>query len=308
MILAAFLLGCSTSSQPSEVEAHAQQTTIRLALNWYPEPEFGGFYEAALGGLYEEAGFDVEIIPGGPGAPSLELLAAGRAEAAITAADDLLLKRGAGIAAQGVFAAFQTAPMGVMVHAGTNITSLNDMPDGQIAIEIGSPFQTFLWDKYAWESRVQPIPYGGGVGAFLQDAQYRQQAYITAEPCLATAQGAEVTFLKASDAGWNPYSVVLAVPDPPPPWVDAFVDATRQGWKNYMENPARANDTIAELNDQLEPELLNCITEAQRSFVETASAALGEMNAERWNETAAHLVRLQMLPEGSTAEGAWRNP
>ena len=39
---------------------------VRLALNWYPEPEFGGFYAAQLSGLYREAGFDVEILPGGP--------------------------------------------------------------------------------------------------------------------------------------------------------------------------------------------------------------------------------------------------
>ena len=87
-----WIVACS-GGQPEDVVSPAPANeaalqTVRLALNWYPEPEFGGFYEGVLGGHYAAAGFDVTIIPGGPGAPTLELLAAGQAEAAISAADE----------------------------------------------------------------------------------------------------------------------------------------------------------------------------------------------------------------------------
>lgn len=306
MILPLLLLACGSTDAPPDADTPKRQK-VRLALNWYPEPEFGGFYEAKLAGLYAQAGLDVEIIPGGPGAPSLELLSSGRAEAAITAADDLLVKRSKGIEATAVFAAFQDAPMGVMVHKASGIAGFEDITDGQIAIEIGSPFQSFLWSRFGWGESVKPVPYGGGVGPFLADASYRQQAYITAEPCMAQGKGAEVTFLKAPDAGWNPYSVVLAVSDPPPPWAAKLVEATRAGWEAYMASPERANAAIAEKNDQLEPSLLGCITEAQRPFVTgSAGASLGTMTAARWEETASALVDLDLLPAGSTAAGAWQ--
>jgi NitT/TauT family transport system substrate-binding protein len=82
------LLACSAPEAP-EPKAPATPTapaprTVRLALNWVPEPEFGGFYAAALSGHYTKAGLSVEIIPGGPGAPVLEALQDGRANMVLT--------------------------------------------------------------------------------------------------------------------------------------------------------------------------------------------------------------------------------
>ena len=300
---------CSGSPEPEPSPAAAPteppNQTIVLALNWYPEPEFGGFYEGKLGGIYADAGFDVRIVPGGPGAPTLELLASGKADVAITAADELLVKREKGVAAVGVWPALQLAPNGLMVHTGSGVTAFEGLVGKTVAIEVGSPFQTFLWDRYGWGDTVTPVPYGGSVGPFLADPEHVQQAYITSEPCLARAKGAEVTFLKASDAGWNPYGVLVAVPDPAPSWTADFVEATERAWQAYMAAPDRANAAIAEANDQLAPELLACITEAQEPFV-TGTDGLGAMTAERWDAMAATLKELSLLPETADPSLAWK--
>ena len=121
-----------------------------------------------------------------------------------------------GIEAVGVWPAFQWSPQGLMVHTASGIERFEDIEGGTIAIEVGSAFQRFLWSSFSWKDKVQAVPYGGEIGPFLQDPSLVQQAYITAEPCLAQAQGAEVGFLKASDAGWNPYGSLLALPEPLP--------------------------------------------------------------------------------------------
>ncbi len=306
MILLMTVLACSRPPEPAPAPEEPAPISVRLALNWFPEPEFGGFYEGVLGGHYQRAGFEVELIPGGPGAPTLELLSAGRAEAAISAADDLLVKRSRGVRALGVWPAFQLAPSGLMVHAESGIRSLEDIRSGTVAIEVGSPMQSFLWRELGWEGRVTAVPYGGSVGPFLADPEAIQQAYITSEPCAARARGAEIRFLRAAEAGWNPYGVLLALPDPPPDWAPAFVAATEAAWRAYLADPSRANARIAELNDQLDPELLGCITEAQRDFL-TGADGLGAMRAERWEAMARTLVDLELLPAGSGAEGAWRS-
>ncbi len=303
-LLLAMLGACGSDPAPPGEPALQK---VRLALNWYPEPEFGGFYEAALAGHYTRAGFDVEIVPGGPGAPTLELLSAGRAEVAVTAADDLLLRRNKGIAAIGVWAAFQDTPMGLMVREGAGLTRLEDVgasPGRQVAIEIGSPFQTFLWKRFGWDGVVAPVPYGGSVGPFLAGQIDVQQAYITSEPCVARAKGAEVRFLQARESGWNPYGSLLAVADPPPAWTGAFVAATQLGWQDYLSNPDRANAHIASLNPALDLALLGCITDAQRPFV-TGDDGLGAMEPARWRAMAEALAGIGLLPADAAGEGAW---
>lgn len=299
-----FWLWACTGSDPAPEGAPAGPTRVRVALNWFPEPEFGGFYEGVVSGLYAERGFAVELIPGGPGAPTLELLGTGQAEAALTTAEDLLLKRQRGLHAVAVFPAFQQSPTGLLVH-DPGPTRVEDIGSGTVAIELGSPFQVFLWKRLGWEGRVQAVPTSGTLGPFLADPGFVQQGYITSEPCVAQAKGAQVRFLKAADVGWNPYGVVLAVPDPPPAWVDDFTRATRAAWEQYLAAPERANAELARLNEQLTPEGVVCITAAQREFV-LGQDGLGAMSAARWADVAATLVELGLLPEGSTADGAWR--
>lgn len=304
-------LACSGSGEQAAPEAASgpELQRVRLALNWVPEPEFGGFYEGVAGGHYEAAGFEVEILPGGPGAPTLELLTSGKAEAAITVADDLLLKRQRGVEAVAVFAAFQVSPLGLMAHSSLGLSgpeAIGQTPDVRVAIEVGGPFHTFLWRRYGWEGKVEAVPKTSSVGPFLADPRMVQQAYITSEPCVARAKGAEVDFLEAAQAGWNPYGVVLALPEPLPDWAPAFVEATSAGWAAYLADPSRTDARLAELNPDLDAALLACISEAQRPFVTGEGAELGAMTAERWQATWASLVSLGELPEDGSPEGAWR--
>jgi len=303
-LLPLVLLVAACSGKPAP-EANGR-IPVKVVLNWYPEPEFGGLYEGVLDGTYDKAGFDVTLVPGGPGTPTLEMLGAGRADAALTMGDDLLVKRSKGIRAVAVWTAFQVAPTGLMAHAESGITKYTDIQGGQVAIEIGSAMQTYLWKKFDWKGRVEPVPYGGSVGPFLADPKLIQQAYITSEPCIAEAKGAQVTFLKSADAGWNPYASVLALPDPLPAWAGDFVAATQQAWQAYLKDPTRADAEIARLNDQLDPSLLQCISTKQAPFL-TGDKGLGHLDKARWDTLNATLVDLGLLPKGTSADDAWKD-
>lgn len=298
-----FLFACSDPPASTEPAVPAAQRVV-VALNWYPEPEFGGFYQAALTGGYKAAGLDVEIVPGGPGVPVLEMLAGGKADVAISGADDLLLRRAKGLDAVAIFAGFQDSPLGLMSHASANLTRFEDVT-GRVAIEVGSPFQQFLWKKYGWDGKVEPVPSTGALGPFAADPTLIQQGYITSEPCVAEGQGLTVNFLPARDAGWNPYASLAVVrgADAQAPWVRAFHAATLAGWTDYLKDPQIANAEITRLNPNMPAERMGCIVARQRSYVE-GKDGVGVMTEARWLEAAA------ALGAGGVAvdpKGAWVN-
>ena len=59
--------GCRTSSDTTSPSNDAK--AIQLQLNWIPDAQHGGFYEALEGGHYDQLGLNVMITPGGPGTP-----------------------------------------------------------------------------------------------------------------------------------------------------------------------------------------------------------------------------------------------
>ena len=156
-MLLALALACATPEPAAPpVEAAPPLVKVRVALNWYPEPEFGGYYAALVGGLYEKAGLKVELLPGGPGAPVLEMLASGRAEVAVAAAEDILVRRSKGLDAVAVLPGLQDSPAGLLAHAG-GPTSIADVK-GRVAIEQGAPFHLFLAQTHGWEGTgVEPV-------------------------------------------------------------------------------------------------------------------------------------------------------
>ena len=297
-----FLLACSDPVAPPTTPAAPAAQKVVVALNWYPEPEFGGFYEAALSGAYKAAGLDVEIVPGGPGVPVLEMLAGGKADVAISGADDLLLRRSKGLDAVAIFAGFQDSPLGLMSHTTANITRFEDVT-GRVAIEVGSPFQQFLWKKYGWDGKVEPVPSTGSLGPFAADPTAIQQGYITSEPCVAEGQGLTVNFLPARDAGWNPYASLAVVrgADTNAPWVRSFHSASLAGWKAYLADPSRANAEITRLNMNMPADRMGCIVARQRPYVE-GKDGVGVMTEARWQEAAAALAAGGVTVD---ATGAW---
>jgi len=52
--------------------------TIRIALNWFPESEHGGFFTAVVNGYYAADHHDVTLVAGGPGVPVIHASRAAR--------------------------------------------------------------------------------------------------------------------------------------------------------------------------------------------------------------------------------------
>src|SRR5580700_3616664 len=125
--------------------ACSKSSKIKLALNWKPDPQFGGFYAAP----YSKYSLDVEILPGGAGTPTVQMVGAGSAEFGISSADEVMVARARGNDVVAVFAAFQNNPLGIMVHASRHASSISDvLKGGTLALQRGLPYARILEKKY----------------------------------------------------------------------------------------------------------------------------------------------------------------
>jgi len=291
---AAGLCGCSKSSK------------LKLALNWKPDPQFGGFYAAP----YEKHGVNVDLLPGGAGTPTIQMIGAGSAEFGIVSADELVLARTRGNSAVALFAVFQNCPQGIMVHASRHLTSIGDVvKDGTLAIQRGLPYARILEKRYGFEHvRVVPSP-GGDITAFLNDEKFAQQCFIMSEPLEARHKGVEVTVFPVSDLGYNPYTTVLATAEDylqkNQDIAKRMTDAVREGWRIYVDNPRPTNEKMHQLNPSMDPATFAEVAEAQKPFIEASQP--GAMTEERWQALIQQLRDLGDLTDDLRPADCFRN-
>ena len=298
--VAALLTACGKSSQKT-----------RLALNWKPEPDFGGFYAAP----YQKYGLDVEILPGGAGTPTIQMVGAGSAEFGIVAADELVVARSRGNDVVALFAVFQNNPLGIMVHASRKLTSLADVfTGGTVAMQRGLSYARLLEKKYGFDKvKIVPSP-NGDVSAFLHDKNFAQQGYVTSEPLIAKRLGGDVQVFPISDIGFNPYTDVMATSGEllrsKPEMVKSMVAAVREGLRIYLDDPKPTNLRMQQLNPTMGLEMFTESAEAQRPLIETEETrknGLGVMTRERWKTLIMQLKNLGDIENTPAAEDCFRS-
>lgn len=273
-----------------------------LALNWKPEPQFGGFYAAKVQGYYAQNGLDVSISEGGSGTPTIQMLLAGNIDYAIVSADEVVIalaRGGSDIVA--LFATYQTSPQGIMTHAERGFESIDEVmhSEGVLLWQSGLPYAQFFRKKYA-PIKVVTAPYLGGIGNFQNDSKVSQQCFVTSEPLTAAAAGIEVKTFLVADSGYNPYTAVLVTRrqrwQQSPAEVTSMVAAVRSGWEDYLQDPGPTNEFMSALNRAMSAETFAQSAQAQRDLIKTGTTKrLGEMTQARWQTLADQLLEINVV-------------
>ncbi len=277
--------------------ACSKSPATRLALNWKPDPQFGGFYAAP----YAEYGLkSVEILPGGAGTPTVQMIGAGSTEFGIVSADELVVARARGNDVVALFAVFQDCPQGIMAHASRNLVTIEDvLQEGTLAIQSGLPYARLLEKEYGFDNvKVVPSP-GGDISSFLSDKMFAQQCFIMSEPLQAKRAGADVVVFPVADVGYNPYTTVLATSGAllrdNLETARSMVRAVRDGWQAYLDNPKPTNQHMHDLNPSMDMDTFAEVAAEQEPFILTddaRSSGLGSMTPERWDKLIGQLYGL----------------
>jgi NitT/TauT family transport system substrate-binding protein len=304
------IVGCdrqqasSSASGPSMVVV----PTVKLQLNWKPEPQFGGFYAAK--DVAAKNDLNVDVVAGGVGTPTVQMVAAGKTEFAVVSADEVVIARSNGADVVALFAVYQTNPQGLMTHAARGLNQIGDIftQPGTLAIQRGLPYASFLEKKYSFEKlKVVPSP-GGDLSAFRSDPNFTMQCFVTSEPIAARKAELDPKTFLIADAGYNPYTTVLVTRGDylksNRKIVQAMVAAVAQGWRDYLDNPSTTNAKMHQLNPTMDADTFNAAADAQKPLIETPEtkqSGLGHMTAARWQELCDQLVDLKVIEKAPPA-------
>lgn len=286
---------------------------IRLALNWKPEPQFGGFYAAAP--HFKSAGLEVEILPGGSGSPTIQMVATNQAEYAIVSADEIIMSHDRGSKdVIALYASYQTNPQGIMTHEEKNYKSIKSILEDPKAIlqwQPGLPYAEFLRKKYG-PLKAKTAPYLGGIGPFQKDKSISQQCFVTSEPLTAKEAGLKVKTFLVADEGYNPYTTVLVTQksrlEKNKAEVEKIVAAVRTGWGEYLKDPTATNAIMAKLNPGMTAKAFVESAEAQKPLVETdftKKNALGKMETSRWQALIDQMFDLRLIKTKPKADAVF---
>jgi NitT/TauT family transport system substrate-binding protein len=297
--------GCN-KEPAAQIPTESAPVAVTLQLNWKPEPQFGGFYAAKDTGAYAKNGLNVKVQEGGASAPTVDMLGAGTVEFAIVSGDEIIRARAVGNHIVGLFAVYQTNPQGVMTRASRGFKDIGDVfkTPGTLAMEKGLPYSDFLKKKYGFDKlQIVPSPFGD-LTVYRTKEDYAMQVFVTAEPLAAEKTGIEPKTFLIADSGYNPYTTVLATTDKyraaNPAVVAAMVKAVGEGWRTYLDDPSKTNETMQALNTTMDAQTFAESAMIQKPLIETDETkanGLGSMTQARWEQLVGQLTDLKSVAQ-----------
>lgn len=286
--LAAWLLVCLAPSGWA-------REPVALQLSWQHQFQFAGYYVAKERGYYHDAGLDIEIRSGGPGALRPEdAVSTGRAEMGVTNAG-LAIHRMDGAPLVALAAVLQSSPAvwiaqgrGDAFELATRLALSRELPfEARDSSELLIPFAQPLKPGEV----APPGPRRSTGSNPNQAGAVLRPGYLSVEVQQLRRAGVEFTVLHPRDFGVDFYSEVLFTSqeylDRRPGVVARFREATLRGWAeafNDLEGTARL------IREQYAPTLsIEALVDEGRVLRRLAhvdTVELGHMSPSRWASIA----------------------
>ncbi|WP_368993041.1 ABC transporter substrate-binding protein [Caldifermentibacillus hisashii] len=294
----------SSKKEENSTENDKQEMNdVKIVLNWFAKSQHGGLYAGIDKGLFEENGLKVTVESGGPQVSSINIVASGKAEFGLAHADQIAMARNEGIELVAVAAVMQGSPQAFMFHKGYGIKDFEELNGRKVYIQPGIVYWEFLKNKYDL-SGVEELAYTGQHVNFVDDMDAVTQAFVTSEPYFMKLDGIDVEMKLISDAGYDPYNVVLFVSkdylEKNEKTVRAFTKAFVEGWNLYKDSYEEINKLVQKDNPDIELESLKFESETQAEFVYGRDAeehGVGYMTEERWATLIEQLHELGLVNE-----------
>lgn len=279
---------------------------VRVQLKWQHQFQFAGYYIAKELGYYEAAGLNVSFEEAAPETDVVEKVLNGNAEFGI-GTSDLILKRSQGFPVVVLGVIFQHSPQAMVIAADSiKSSSIQDVADKPLMIEKGA---ADLWAMFHSQgidtSTIQQVEHSFDIDALLSKSVTGMSVYLTDELFRLEQINFSYTLFKPIDYGIDFYGDNFFTSEKflseKPNLVDAFIKATKAGWKIAYKDPEQAIELIKlrynakRSVEELRFEAAQMIKLNQPHLLEP-----GYMNKSRWQhiyDTYSKLGLVSVMPD-----------
>ncbi len=315
---AGLLTACGEKKDTLTASASGAQP-VTLMLDWFPNADHVGLYQALADGSFRQAGLDVHVqVPSDPALP-LKLLAAGKIDLAISYEPEVLLARNQGLPLVSVAALVQK-PLTSIVSLGSSHITQPAQLRGKLVGDAGIPYQqayltTILQQAKVPESQVKGI----NVGANLVPAllSHRVDAVLGAYWNYEAIQLAQMqkrpNVIRVDHVGVPSYNELVLVARRAtlathPDVIRRFVQALARGYEATRRDPAGAVRNLISANSGLQPKLqLASVRATLPVFFPAGGRPWGWQDPAQWNAYGQWMLSHHLISNPSAVVDASTN-
>lgn len=317
---AVLLAGCGSASPASSPSSDGtggggQKEKVTLRLKWVHQAQFAGFYAAKELGYYYKAGLDVDIQPGGPDFPSVQMVASGSEQFGVTGADQILLSREKGVPVVAVAAIYRKTPFVLFSLKELGIRRMEDLKGKTVGVKLGGneelTYRAMVKAAGVDPKSIKEVPVKYDLTPLLTGQVDVWPGYIINEVLAVKEQGKDVNIISPTDYGINLYADTLFTTEKmireKPQVVKAFVQASMEGWRYAVEHPEEAAAFGLKYSNQLNKQHEEAMMKASIDLLVPQQLPLGKMETREWETLQRLLLDMGFMKEQQDISRVYTN-
>jgi NitT/TauT family transport system substrate-binding protein len=277
--------------------AHAADT-VTVRLKWFNQAQFAGFYVGQDKGFYKSAGLDVNIQPGGPDFPAVQMVTGGSEQFGVTGADQILIARSKGVPIVALAVIYRRNPFVMFSLKKSGIKTPADWIGKKVGVKIGGNeeliYRSVLAKAKIDKSQLTEVPVKFDIAPLLTGAIDVWPGYLINEVIAAEEKGFPVNIVYPSDYGIDFYADTLftteAMLKSKPDAVRNFVGATLKGWNTAIAAPEEAAKITAKYGDKLTYDHELAMMKASVPLLKPDGKPVGFMDTAGWSSAQKLLL------------------
>ena len=319
-LLAAIALAACGEKKDVLTPTASKEQPLNLMLDWLPNADHVGIYDALAKGYFAAAGLNVHVqTPTDPASP-LQLLAAGKVDVAISYEPELMLARDKGEPLVAIGAIVQRPLTSIVSLGSKHITSPAQLRGKRVG-DAGIQYQHAFLETILRHAGVPPKSVTEtNVGANLVPALLSGRidaalgAYWNYEAIQLAQDGKHPNVIHVEKAGVPTYDELVLVTTEndiasKTNELRRFVQAIGRGYEAVRANPQAGVQALVRANPSLSPKLQQASVNATLPWYFPAGSGLpwGWQNGREWTAFGEWMLRQHLISNPATVPGAETN-
>lgn len=319
LVLAGLGLGACGQKKATLTGSPGSSQSLTLMLDWFPNADHVGLYQALADGAFKQAGLNVHVqVPSDPASP-LQLLDAGKVDVAISYEPELMLARNRGLPLVSVAAIVQK-PLTSIVSIGSKhiktVRQLRGKRVGDAGIAYQHAYlQTILQHAGVPTSSVREINVGSNLVPAMLSGRVDATlgAYWNVEAIQLQERKKKPNVIRIEKAGVPSYDELVVVVRRSTlatraNQIRAFIQALARGYESARSDPGAAVQNLVAANPSLDKKFEQMSVRATLPvFFPPAGRPWGWQDQARWNAYGQWMLSHHLISNPNAVVGASTN-